>query len=400
MKNNNSRSIALLAWTVASLFYAFQYILRVIPNIIVEDILIHFNINTTIFGQFSGIYYIGYSLMHLPIGIMLDRFGARKIIFGSILLSVLGLIPLIISDNWLFSVIGRMITGMGSSGAALGMLNIIRLNFSDKKYTRMLSFSMTIGLIGAIYGGGPVSYMCSKIGYVSVLKIFTVVGIGLALISYFLIPNNKNEHKSSVFSDLKTVFLNKKIIWVCIFSGLMVGPLEGFADAWGVEFLKKVYNFNSITSANLCSMIFVGMCFGCPLLAYIAEKTNYLRSVVWSGVLMTIAFTALITGSLNQNIITISFIVTGVCCSYQILVLYKVSTYVNKNISGLATAAANMIVMSFGYAFHSIIGYIIDISGGLENPKSLISGISIIPVTLTIGFIGFIIFIKKLDNSK
>lgn len=79
-----SRSIAWVVWFVASLFYAYQYVLRVMPNIMMTDITQQFHIDTLVFGQFSGVYYIGYSLMHLPIGIMLDRFGPRKVMTGCI----------------------------------------------------------------------------------------------------------------------------------------------------------------------------------------------------------------------------------------------------------------------------------------------------------------------------
>ena len=71
--------MAWFVWMIASLFYAYQYVLRVMPSIMLEDITRQFHIDAAVFGQFSGVYYIGYSLVHLPIGIMLDRFGPRKV---------------------------------------------------------------------------------------------------------------------------------------------------------------------------------------------------------------------------------------------------------------------------------------------------------------------------------
>ncbi|MDE5065476.1 MFS transporter, partial [Wolbachia endosymbiont of Drosophila seguyi] len=41
-----------LIWLLASLFYAYQYILRVIPNIIIPELVVRFNIGTTEIGQF------------------------------------------------------------------------------------------------------------------------------------------------------------------------------------------------------------------------------------------------------------------------------------------------------------------------------------------------------------
>ncbi|MDR2812262.1 MAG: hypothetical protein LBB05_00500, partial [Puniceicoccales bacterium] len=50
-------------WMVASLFYAYQYILRVMPSVMLDDIILRFHMDTATVGQFSGVYYIGYSLL-------------------------------------------------------------------------------------------------------------------------------------------------------------------------------------------------------------------------------------------------------------------------------------------------------------------------------------------------
>ena len=201
-----SRTTAWFVWVIASLFYAYQYILRVMPNIMLNDIMAQFHIDTGIFGQFSGIYYIGYSLMHIPIGIMLDRFGPRKVMTGCILLTVIGLMPLIFADNWIYPVIGRTLIGIGSSAAILGTFKIIRMTFSEQHFTRMLSLSVTIGLLGGIYGGAPVSYMCDWWGYQTVIKIFGLMGIGLAALTYLIVPEMKSDHQNSLFAGLKNSF--------------------------------------------------------------------------------------------------------------------------------------------------------------------------------------------------
>ena len=126
--------IAWTVWVIASVFYAYQYILRVMPNIMLDDIMQQFHIGAATFGQFSGVYYIGYSLMHLPIGMMLDRFGPRKIMPVCILLTVAGLLPLIFADHWIYPIVGRFLIGMGSSAAILGVFKIVRMTFSEKRF--------------------------------------------------------------------------------------------------------------------------------------------------------------------------------------------------------------------------------------------------------------------------
>jgi predicted MFS family arabinose efflux permease len=397
---SNSRIIAWTIWGIASIFYAYQYILRVMPNIMLDEIMLQFNFTAVTFGQFSGIYYIGYSLMHLPIGIMLDRYGPRNVMTTCILMTVIGLLPIMFAEHWLYPIIGRALIGIGSSAAILGTFKIIRLTFKEAHFTRMLSFSVTIGLLGAIYGGAPVSYMSKMLGYQSVVQIFAIMGIGLAVLTYLIVPNINNTHQTSILIDLKHVFGNAKVIWLCILAGLMVGPLEGFSDVWGTAFFKHVYEFDNTLAASLPSLLFIGMCFGGPILSFISEKSkNYLGTITSAAFVMSLIFIILLLNIMTVSTISISLIIVGICCAYQILAIYKASTYVKEEVAGLTTAIANMIIMIFGYGFHSVIGLVIKLMGGTATKSAFIGGISVIPITLMISVIGLTILMYN-DRSS
>lgn len=205
-----SRKMAWSLWLIASLFYAWQYVLRVMPNIMLTDIMQQFGIDAAVFGQFSGAYYIGYCLMHLPIGILLDRYGPRKVMSICMLFTVVGLLPILFAEHWVYPVIGRALIGIGSSAAILSAFKIIRMTFSEQHFTRMLSFSVTIGLLGAIYGGVPVSWLCESLGHKTVVEVFAWLGFGFACVTWLLVPEMEADHNSTVFSDIKTVFTHKK----------------------------------------------------------------------------------------------------------------------------------------------------------------------------------------------
>ena len=394
---SSSRAVAWTVWMIASIFYAYQYILRVMPNVMLDDIMQQFHIGAAGFGQFSGVYYIGYALMQVPIGMMLDRFGSRKVMSGCILLTVIGLLPLIFAEHWVYPVIGRVFIGIGSSAAILGLFKTIRMTFNEIQFPRMLSISVTIGLIGAIYGGGPVSFMRDTLGYLAVVQILAAAGVVLAVATYWMVPDGKNAQKSSVFADLKEVITNRKIIGLCLFAGLMVGPLEGFADVWGTAFLKQAYGFEGTLAASLPSMIYIGMCFGGPLLTFLAEKAGgYLATILVAGIAMAICFSSLLFAQLSSTALSVNFILVGMCCAYQILAIYKASTYAREHVAGLTTAVANMIIMLFGYAFHSLIGSLVNACGGPHSTQALLYGVAVIPIGLIMGTLGFgALFVKE-----
>ncbi|MBS0627205.1 MAG: MFS transporter [Verrucomicrobia bacterium] len=392
---SKSRKVAWMVWVIVSVFYAYQYVLRVMPKIMLHDIMDKFDMDATIFGQFSGIYYISYSLMHLPMGIMLDRYGPKKVMSGSIFLTALGLLSIVFTNHWIFPVVGRFLIGLGSSAAILGIFKVVRMVFSEKRFSLMLSFSVTIGLLGALFGGGPVQSMYTALGYESVIEIFSFAGVVLALITYLIVPDIKSASETGVIYNVKEVLKNKKVIGICLFAGLMVGPLEGFADIWSDVFLRQVYGLDQTLASFLPSLVFFGMC-GAPILSVIAEKIgNYFITIIGAAVVMAGSFFLLLFVNLNPVVLGVSFTLVGVCSAYQILAIYKASTYVKEEVAGLTTACANMIIMVFGYAFHTVIGNLVGAFGGPSNSFALIIGVSVIPIALCLGGAGFTLLYRQ-----
>jgi hypothetical protein len=230
------------------------------------------------------------------------------------------------------------------------------------------------------------------------------IGVCLSVLAYLLIPAPSDpQRRTSVISDLKSVFGNREFIGLCVLAGLMVGPLEGFADVWGAQFLKKNYELDAGIAASLPSLIFLGMCFGGPILCYLAERKNrHLEVVLGSAFVMAIIFSAMLLTRLNTSLLAGLFLIVGMCCAYQILIIYKVSTLVGSGLVGIASSAANMIIMIFGYVFHSSIGQIVGRFGGYENTKSLSIGIMIIPISLSVSAFGltFYLFFKRFRIKK
>ncbi|WP_174133304.1 MFS transporter [Wolbachia endosymbiont of Atemnus politus] len=395
-----------LIWLLASLFYAYQYILRVIPNIIAPGLITKFNIGIADVGQFSGLYYVGYTLAHIPIGLFLDRFGPKFVLPACIVLTFTGTLPLICFDEWYYSILGRIIVGIGSSASAIGIFKVASMYFSQEKSARMASLSIIIGLLGAIYGGLPLDFLLNKFGWNYVIYTFSAFGCLLALLLFFITPSVKAQESTNdnVFQNLKTVLFNKHVILIGFFGGLMVGPLQGFADAWAKTFLYEVYQMTADLASLLPSLVFIGFGVGAFFLAYLLEKypNKHYEVIIACSFAMITSFLLLFTQVGGLYVVLPALLVIGFASGYQIVTLYKALSYVNNNLIGLTTAVSNMIVMVFGYLFHTGIAKIVDLywdraviqGNPIYGTKLLIEAMSIIPVCLLLAVFGFM-WLKK-----
>lgn len=399
--NSIKRFLPWVVWFLATFFYVFQYVLRVSPSIMMQNILEKYHIHAYQFGAFSGAYYLGYALTHIPIGLLLDRAGPKKVISFSILVSIFGLLPLIMSDCWNCAVLGRFLVGAGSSGAILGVFNVIRIYFPEGWFSRLLGVSVTFGLLGAIYGGRPVHELIVMTSWQHVLEYFIIAGAILASLVFVLVPKMSNHslNHSSMKKELKEVFTNKKVLLTALFGALMVGTLEGFADVWAVSFFEVVYGIERASAAFLPSLIFLGMCVGALGLPVIAEKFKiYHQLILASAVVMGGLFLLIICSKFDIRILQVSMFCLGIFSAYQILVIYLNILNAPPEYGNLVTAITNMIIMSFGYVFHSVIGAVMTcvwdgtMKGCIPVYKSeaYIYGLLIIPATLLMAFIGFV----------
>ena len=398
-----------LLWLIASFFYLYQYIIRVLPSILMPEIMEKFQISAAIFGQFSGIYYIFYAGMHIPLGLLLDRVGPKVILPLCAAATGLGLLPLVLTDLWIFPVIGRALIGLGSSGAILGVFKVIRMCFPAQHFTRMLGISVAIGLLGALYGGQPLNYLCNQFGWQNLLYIICGCGLLLAVCLYKLCPAlPKEDHATDgptigIFEEIFTVLGNYRVLGICILGGLMVGPLEGFADVWGVEFLKAVYQLPDSLAASLPSLTFVGMLIGSPVLSFIADKSKaYVSLIIFSALIMGCAFLGIIHQFFTPSLLGVSFFIVGIFCAYQIPLIYLSTTFVQERFVGLTTSVANMIIMFFGYFFHSSIGILLDkvaTQPGQYTATDYQYAMEIIPVSLLISALTLYVFFKRKSRA-
>jgi sugar phosphate permease len=409
-----TKSTSKMAWALcfmASFFYGFQYILRLLPNVIKDDLMLNYLIDAKDFGYFNGVYYAGYAIFHLPVGLMLDRIGPKYTTSLSLLLCGLGIIPPLFSDSWALAVIGRFLLGGGSTTAILALFYVIRINFPSTRFSSVLGMSVSFGFLGALFGSRPVGILNEMVGWQQVIWILFAASLALTLLFLICMPNQKDylsQKSTSIISDLGQLLKNKHVWAVSLLSGLMVGPLEGFADAWGVPFLQTVYGLDQANAQFLPSLIFFGFGFGAPVIGYLGEKYKKPYTIlIISALCMALIFIGMLLFKLQNIVFLYTLMITiGVLCAYQIFMIFINTRVVAPHLVGISSSFTNMVMMSFGLFFHAGIGWIMvrNWDGQTANSIPIYSadaytwGLTLIPIALVIAFIGFV-FIKPKDET-
>lgn len=390
-------------WLCASLFYAYQYVLRVIPNVLKHDLSTVFQFDSLLFGQFAGVYYIGYTLAHIPLGLLLDRYGPKWVLPAATFISVLGMLPLLFCDSFFYPIVGRFVLGLGSSCAFIGLVKIVQLAFSPEKFNKMLSYGSIFGLIGGMFAGAPVHYLLQFLGWKSVIAISITLGVALSLLMLFIIPKTQVQNIKPIGESLKIILTNKWF-WICSLSaGFMVGPAEGYADAWVVQTLTVIYSISKDWASHAVSLFYLSFGIGLAGLSYSSDKIGYDKTIIISGCFMLISFILLIGGYIDYLFVPLLLFVLGFFSAFQVPALCRVATFFPQSMSSLTTSVANTILMLFGTFFHSTLGGCMHYFSPMDQCVTDVSlfqkGFMVIPIALCLGIFGFSYIARFFKNN-
>src|SRR5690606_20279354 len=112
---------ALIICLFVGLFYCYEYYLRVAPAVMSTELKDAYRISDAGLGWLSGLFYWVYTPMQLPVGVMMDRFGPRKVLTAACLLCVVGTYYFAFSALLSGALFGRFLIGFGSAFAFVGI---------------------------------------------------------------------------------------------------------------------------------------------------------------------------------------------------------------------------------------------------------------------------------------
>lgn len=399
-------------WAIALLYFAYQFIMRLFPGLVIDEIMDKHQIDATAFGLWSSMYYFGYAGMQIPIAVLLDRYGPRRIITLCALLCSSGILLFVKCTDWHLLLLARFMIGVGSAAGFLGVSKVISLVFPESQYAKMVGLTFSFGLTGAVFGGKPVSYFIEKYGWESVGLAVAAIGFLCAVLVWMTakIPytTHQNQTDESVLTSLKKVVSSPSLIFLALANLLMVGSLEGFADVWGVNYLVKAFSLEKGDAAFVISCTFIGMLFGGPLLTAVSERISSYFVVCMSGIMSALMFVLLLSRLplLNYSLLCVLFFVVGILCCYQVLIFAMGSGFVSAEQKGIAVAFLNCVNMFGGSFFHLVIGSLLDWKweGQLVNDVKFYTvldytwALSAIPVCALIG--GLMVLSVKVFNRS
>ncbi|SMF99531.1 Major facilitator family transporter [Burkholderia singularis] len=218
-------------------------------------------------GLLTSLYFLGFALAQIPAGVLLDRYGPRRVCAALLLVAAAG--------AWVFGaahsvgamMAGRLMIGIGVSVCLGGAFKALAQHFPIARLPLMNGFVMAVGGLGGVVVGSPLSWLLSFSGWRAVCVGLGVMTVAVAAALWVFAPDANQERRdagiASQFVGTWRIITNRAFWKIASFSVVTQGVFYAMQSLWVGAYLRDVGGYAPHDAAALVSVLGFAMMAGC-----------------------------------------------------------------------------------------------------------------------------------------
>ena len=308
-------SRAWLIWGVGVAAYVLAVTNRSSLSAVGVDAAERFDADAATLSLFAVVQLAVYGGMQIPIGVLLDRYGARPIMTIGMILMAVGQLTMALSPSVGVAILARMLLGAGDAAIFPGVLRLIATWFPAQRGPLMVQFTGIVGQTGQLVALIPLAALLHATSWTITFGSVAGLGVLFAVLVALLIRNHPPDRDEDVSVDTSTGAI--RVVTSSVDTGVGIraawahpgtrlafwshftAPFAGtaFVLLWGMPFLTAGEGRTTAEAATIMSTyVVVGMVLG-PVMGEISRRIPHLRSkalVLPAVVVQAVAWIAVI----------------------------------------------------------------------------------------------------------
>ncbi|OGT46142.1 MAG: MFS transporter [Gammaproteobacteria bacterium RIFCSPHIGHO2_12_FULL_38_11] len=390
----------------------YEFFLRTFVGSVASQLIPQLHLTATSFALMGSAYYLAYGLMQVPVGILVDKYGVKYIMFFAVLVCVGATFLFSHADNFITATTSRFLMGIGSSFAFVCLLVIAVTWFPQKYFGFFSGMSQFVGTMGPLLAAGPLIMVMAHlhVTWRQALSDIAFFGFLLAILIILFVKNKprdkKNtliflEQKKTLKEHLQRLMKNKQAWSVAFYSGTLYVSIAILGAVWGTAYLEA-RGYSQSFSADMISFAWLGYAIGCPLLGFISDAIHRRKPILLFSALMGF----FVTCSINYIsfvhdhwMYIILFFCLGIAASGQNIGFATMSEHVDTRTRATGLGLNNAIITSFGVFMPLIVSVCVGFASH-ENLTHLTAqdfmlGLSSMPILYLTAFLICLLCIKE-----
>lgn len=351
-------------WIVCTSFVLLQFFLQLSSGIVIGSIMYEMKLSALTASILSGSFYIVYTVLQIPAGILCDKRNPRVVLTLSALTCMIGCVVFATSYTLPHLFIGRFLIGTGSAFAFVSMVHMVRSHYPIKYFSTLVGSSETLGFIVTVIGVVGMGKFISFWGWRNFLGIAAFLAAIIVIFCWLKIPSLQKDRQSQTnhIENLKNIIVNWRLWINGTFIGLNFATITVFGALWAAPFLQLKLKCNIHYTSILNALLFLGAGIGCPFFGYVAGIMRKRKPLIIISCIISAFFFMLLILFPSKSLLVnglIIFFLGFTCCSY--ILSFEISNELSPaNALSTATGFTNTLALITTPIMQPLIGYMLD----------------------------------------
>ncbi len=249
-----------------------------------------FHISSAQLATFTMVQLFVYAAMQIPVGVVLDRVGAKKLIVAGVLLMTGGQFAFAFATTFGAGVAARVFVGMGDAMIFISLIQLVALWFPPARTAMVTQMTGVVGQIGAVAATVPLSAALHSKGWTWSFAVAASLGVVLGIVLIVVVRDSpyRDHHRDEL--KMRAVGRALKLAWAE--PGTRLGLWSHFtlqfgatvfALLWGFPFLVSGQGLTTGMASCLLIVMTVTAVVTSPLIGAFVTRWPYSRStlVLW-----------------------------------------------------------------------------------------------------------------------
>jgi len=269
---------------ICSLLFFVSMFYRMSSAVISPHLTREFQLSPDQLGLLAAAFFYAFGLFQIPIGLLLDRFGARIIMPAFSLIGGIGAMVFAASAGVNGLIAGRALLGVGMACNLMGSLKLFTEWFRPSQFATVSGLILAVGILGNMSATSPLVLMVSALGWRASFSIIGIITIVLAVCFYFLVRNRPDEPASSAtssFDSIKSIFVSPNYWAISGATLLRYGTSSAVQALWAGPFLMTILLVSPLATGNILLMFNLGLIAGSPVSGFLSDRITCSRKKSW-----------------------------------------------------------------------------------------------------------------------
>lgn len=392
-----------LSWGILVFGFVIVFFHRLAIGSVSEFLITDLKLDSVQIANLAAMTFYGYALMQLPVGIMVDTIGVRKICTAGMALTAAGSIMFGLTSTLALSYLARLMVGVGTSVIIVSIMKLQATLFAVNMYSTLSGLTSLFGNFGAFFATIPLTYIAGNFGW---RQTFVILGVVTAILSVMIYLFVREGHESTrekiqISEGVKYVLTNKKNYPDFFIMAFFVGSLTAVLGLWGNGYLKNVYHISGEKASYYLSFITYGFIVGAPIVGKVSDMLGgaikKILLIASGGYLSIWIYVLLIHGGIPpQGQWPVIFFIMGLMMICHILVFSNVKDVNPLKYTGIAISIVNIGEFAGSGLISLSMGYIIKElqKTSMATEQVFISAMTLVLVSASLSFIA-VMFMHK-----